>query len=93
MTSGQAKVLKQLMREVVEKGTAGALAEIPCNACGKTGTAEYDNDQGYAHSWFVGFSNTGEDDIVVAVIVEESVPGDGAAVGVAREILKYRFEQ
>lgn len=92
MTSSQAKILKQIMRTVVESGTASALADLSCTVCGKTGTAEYENDEGYAHSWFVGFSNSGENDIVVAVIVEEAVPGDGSAVSVARSIFETRFQ-
>jgi len=92
MTSSQATILKQLMRGVVQKGTASDLSELDCNVCGKTGTAEFDNDGGYSHAWFVGFSNTGENDIVVAVIVEESIPGDGAAINVSKALFEAWFQ-
>ncbi len=91
MSSGEATIMKQLMRAVVERGTAGALTDLPWNICGKTGTAEYDNDEGYSHSWFVGFSNTGQNDIVVAVIVEEAGPDESPAQWIARACFERWF--
>ena len=53
---------------------------------GKTGTAEYSSDKSKSHAWFAGFSDTGESDIVVCVLVEEAGSGSEFAVPVAREI-------
>ena len=90
MTSGEAAALRELMHGVVSYGTASALSDLPWNIAGKTGTAEYGN-QGNAHGWFIGFSDTGSADIVVAVIVENGQSGSAAAVPVARQIFESYF--
>ena len=93
MSTGESSALKRLMRGVVESGTGTYLADLPYNICGKTGTAEYDNENGYYHSWFVGFSNTGENDIVVAVLFEEALPGEAPALAAARSIFVNYFNR
>ena len=93
MSTREAGVIKQLMRGVVEAGTGTYLADLPYNICGKTGTAEYSNESGYNHSWFVGFSNTGENDIVVVVLFEEALPGEAPALAVARSIFVNYFNR
>ena len=90
MTSGEAAALRELMHGVVSYGTASSLSDLPWNIAGKTGTAEYGN-QGNAHGWFIGFSDTGSADIVVAVIVENGQSGSAAAVPVARQIFESYF--
>ena len=49
---------------------------------GKTGSAEYD-ENGSSHSWFIGYSNVDDPDLVVAVIVEGGGTGSEAAVPIA----------
>ena len=78
------------MHGVVSYGTASALSDLPWNIAGKTGTAEY-GSEGNAHGWFIGFSDTGSADIVVAVIVENGQSGSAAAVPVARQIFESYF--
>ena len=90
MTAQEAEAIKELMKGVVSYGTASSLADLPYQIAGKTGTAEYDAD-GNAHAWFVGFSDTGSADIVVAVIVESGQSGSGAAVPVARAVFESYF--
>ena len=90
MTEQEAAAIKELMKSVVSYGTASSLSDLPYNIAGKTGTAEYDAE-GNAHAWFVGFSDTGDRDIVVAVIVEEGQSGSGAAVPVARAVFESYF--
>jgi peptidoglycan glycosyltransferase len=53
----------------------------------------YSNESGYNHSWFVGFSNTGENDIVVVVLFEEALPGEAPALAVARSIFVNYFNR
>ena len=60
---------------------------------GKTGSAEYEvngntgsEDNFSTHSWFVGFSNVEDPDIVVSVIAEESGSGSEVAVPIAQKI-------
>lgn len=60
-----------LMEEVCTTGTAARfMAGKPYTVAGKTGTAEYDNN-GNCNSWFVGFMNVDNPEIVVSVIVED----------------------
>ena len=93
MTAEEAYQLTELMKGVVQRGTAaGELAGLPHDIAGKTGTAEYGSTaDGTAHSWFVGFSNTGNSDIVVAVIVEGGGDGSAPATPVARSIFETYF--
>ena len=70
-------------------------ARLPSNIPGKIrqgggGTAEYGNE-GNAHAWFIGFSDTGSSDIVVAVIVEGGQSGSAVAVPIARTIFESYF--
>ena len=58
-------------------------------AAGKTGTAEYAMDDGEKmHSWFMGFTNVDNPELVISVIVEGYDGNDGAkAVPIAKQIL------
>jgi membrane peptidoglycan carboxypeptidase len=59
--------LKSMLRGVVKRGTARALAPLAPYMAGKTGTTEDEND-----AWFVGFTN----EITVAVWVGYDNAGD-----------------
>lgn len=85
ITSDEAEALSGLMEDVVNYGTATALSGRGYTAAGKTGSAEFD-ENGSSHSWFMGYSNIEEPDLVVAVIVENGGTGSEAAVPVAAEI-------
>ena len=92
MTAEEAEKIKGLLRAVVQWGTASELAGLPYDIAGKTGTAEYgDVWEGHAHSWFIGFSNTGHKDIAVCALVEDG--GDGTLYGsqVAGEVFQAYF--
>ena len=89
MTPEEAEMLRALMHGVVQAGTASGLADLPCNPAGKTGTAQYGSaEANAAHSWFVGFSDTGDKNIVIAVIVEGGGDGSGPVVPVARAVFE-----
>lgn len=92
MTPEEAGALKGLMREVVNRGTGVELSDLGYQVCGKTGTAQYGPiEDNTAHSWFVGFSETGYRDIVVSVIVEGGGNGVAPAIPVAKHIFMNRF--
>ncbi|MGI8648014.1 MAG: penicillin-binding protein [Acidimicrobiales bacterium] len=77
--------LREMMCEVVTKGTATALRSVPGEpVCGKTGTAEYGNEQPpHSHGWFVGYQG----DIAFAVFVNDG--GSSApAVDIAGRFLR-----
>jgi len=87
-----AKLLREMMRGVVEKGT-GYRANIPELAiAGKTGTAETGSDK--PHSWFVSFAPVHDAKLVVVVIVENGGYGGIAAAEIARKIYleAYRLD-
>jgi cell division protein FtsI/penicillin-binding protein 2 len=77
--------LKKLMREVVTSGTGTGLRSTPGgDVAGKTGTAEYGNDDPpKTHAWFTGFQG----DIAFAVVVEDGGTGAETAVPLVKRFL------
>lgn len=98
MSFSEAAVLKDFMQSVVEGGTASSLSGYGYTVAGKTGSAEYEVDGNTGeeenfstHSWFVGFSNVEDPDIVVSIIAEDGGTGSSAAVPIAREIFNTYY--
>ena len=98
MNSDEAQILSSYMQSVVEGGTATSLSGLGYTVAGKTGSAEYEIDGNTGseanfstHSWFVGFSNVEDPDIVVSVIAEDGGTGSSAAVPIAREIFNTYY--
>ena len=89
MTSDEASQLKDYMKAVVDEGTATMLSGQSYTAAGKTGTAEYSMDDGEkTHSWFIGFTNVDNPELVISVIIEGYDGNAGAkAVPIAKQIL------
>lgn len=85
MSENEANLLGKLMEIVVDRGTASSLSGRAYSVAGKTGSAEY-NESGESHSWFIGYCNTADPELVVAVIVEGGGTGSEAAVPVAGRI-------
>ena len=76
------------MVDTVNEGTATSLSGQGYTAAGKTGSAEYeiDGENEGTHSWFVGFSNVSNPDIVVSVIAENGGSGSSAALPIAKAL-------
>lgn len=89
MSSDEAAKLKEYMRAVVDEGTGMLLSGQVYTAAGKTGTAEYSMVDGEkTHSWFMGFTNVDNPELVISVIVEGADGNDGAkAVPIVKQIL------
>lgn len=89
MTSDEAAQLKEYMQAVVSEGTGYMLNGESYTVAGKTGTAEYSLTDGEKmHSWFVGFTNVDNPELVISVIIEGYDGNDGAkAVPIAKQIL------
>lgn len=85
MTAAEAQTLSALMQQVTAAGTARALSGAGYTVAGKTGSAEHAGSD-IPHSWFVGFSNVEDPDIVVSIICEGSGTGSQVAVPVAKKI-------
>jgi cell division protein FtsI/penicillin-binding protein 2 len=72
--------LRSLMREVVTNGTGMALAGVPGEPAGKTGTAEFGGgDPPPTHAWFVAYRG----DLALAVLVERGSSGGAVAAPIA----------
>jgi len=78
-------VIEELMKNTVLEGTASACQIDGITVCGKTGTAEVDNEE--PHAWFVGYIADESAPYAIAVIVENAGTGAGVAVPIAREVL------
>ncbi|MDO4452867.1 MAG: penicillin-binding transpeptidase domain-containing protein [Eubacteriales bacterium] len=88
MSAQEAGVLTEYMRETVLSGTATTLYNETYSCAGKTGSAEYDNGtQQGTHSWFVGFTDVDNPELVISVLIEDGGTGSSAAVPVTKQIL------
>ena len=86
-----ASKMTQMMRAVVTDGTANSLSGREYEACGKTGSAEFDNNKS-SHAWFTGFAPAGDPEISVTVLIEGKGMGSSYAVPVAGRIFDAYFE-
>lgn len=91
MTPEIAAKMREMMRAVVENGTAAKMNDRPYNAAGKTGSAEFMNNKSDSHAWFTGFAPMEDPEIAVTVIVEGAGSGGSYAVPVARRVFDAYF--
>lgn len=87
LTEGEADQLRGMLRGVVTKGSLDEFRDLSGGeVIGKTGTAEWVNDQGELrlHSWVM----VAQDDIVVAVFVEDGSYGSLTAGPIALTMLE-----
>ena len=83
----EVRTIIPMLQSVCTEGTAASnMGSKPYTVAGKTGTAEYD-DNGNCNSWFVGFSNVDDPDIVVSVIVEDYTSNQTSGTYVASCIM------
>jgi cell division protein FtsI/penicillin-binding protein 2 len=76
--------LRTLMRRVVVGGTGTALAGVPGEVAGKSGTAEFGSgDPPPTHAWFIALRG----DVAVAVLVERGASGGRVAAPIAARFL------
>ena len=93
-SAATAATVRDLMIQVVERGT-GQAAQIPgIKVAGKTGTAQTVPGEN-PHAWFVAFAPADQPQYAIAVIVEHGGAQGGDATGghlaapIAQKILKY----
>ena len=61
-------------------------------AYGKTGSAEFNNNKGESHSWFVGYAHREDkEDIAVVVIAEGAGAGSTVAVPAAKQVFDVYY--
>ncbi len=92
MSEEVAGQVAELMRAVVTDGTASSLSGEEYEACGKTGSAEFDNNKS-SHAWFTGFAPLSDPKICVTVLIEGKGMGSSYAVPVARQIFDTYFDR
>jgi cell division protein FtsI/penicillin-binding protein 2 len=81
---GELDTLRELTRAVVTGGTGTALAPIPGDVHGKSGTAEYGGgDPPPTHAWFIAYRG----DVAAAVLVEGGRAGGAVAAPIAARFL------
>jgi len=85
------KWVQRGMRENVVTGSGRALADLSIKAAGKTGTAQYYGNK-KTHAWYIAYAPYDDPEIALAVIVEGGGEGHVAAVPVAKEVLRWYFE-
>lgn len=88
MSPDIANQLKNILLDVVSKGTGKAAQINNIEIAGKTGTAEVGIDAQKPHAWFVGFVNEEKHPLSIAVVMENAGTGGSKAAPVARTILK-----
>ena len=95
MSTEEAAKLKELMCAVVSEGTAADLNQSNYSVAGKTGTAEYSLVDGEKmHSWFVGFTNVDNPELVICVTVEGYDGNANAlAVPIAKQVLDAYYNR
>ncbi len=79
------------MRENVVSGSGIALKDLPFEVAGKTGTAQYAGNQ-KTHAWYVAYAPYNNPEIALAIIIEGGGEGHTAAAPIAKEILRWYFE-
>lgn len=91
ITEEEADILKNLMADVVNEGTASKLKGLSYTAAGKTGSAEYGTVKGDSHAWFTGFAPVENPEICVTIIIEGAGAGGDYAVPIAKRIFDAYF--
>lgn len=91
MEEKEAQILKGLMADVVEEGTASRLKGLSYTAAGKTGSAEYGTVKGDSHAWFTGFAPVENPQVCVTIIIEGAGAGGDYAVPIAKRIFDAYF--
>lgn len=88
-----ARVVTDMMGNVVREGTGTRAALEGLDVAGKTGTAET-GAGGLNDAWFVGFAPKTNPQVAIAVVVEGTPDTGGvAAAPIAREVMKKAIER
>lgn len=83
--------IKDMMVEVVNRGTGKNAKLSSIQVAGKTGTAE--NNKEKAHSWFVGFAPADNPQVAIAIVLENSgSTGGSLAAPMAKKIIQRALE-
>lgn len=84
------RVIREGMRKTITDGTAQNLKDLPVEVAGKTGTAQFGNED-KTHAWFVSFAPYEDPEIAMVVLVEGGGEGHSSAVPVTKEVYQWYF--
>ena len=91
MSEKEADFIDGYMMEVVQSGTGTKLLNLPYEAAGKTGSAEFGSAKGESHAWFTGYAAQNDRRLVVTVIMEGAGSGSDYAVPAAKRVFDTYF--
>ncbi len=86
------EAVRKGMRETVLSGSAQSFLSLPIEVAGKTGTAQFGNDN-KTHAWFVSFAPYENPQIVLIVLIEGGGEGHQVANPVAKEVYEWYFSK
>ncbi|PJA47748.1 penicillin-binding protein 2 [Candidatus Uhrbacteria bacterium CG_4_9_14_3_um_filter_36_7] len=86
------KTIQEAMRQTVTQGSARGLASLARPVAGKTGTAQWSQNENDYHAWFAGFGPYPDPSIVLVILIEEGGEGSEVAVPIASNIFSWWFE-
>jgi len=84
------KTVQEGMRRTVTDGSARNMQGLPVNVAGKTGTAQFLNNQ-KTHAWFECYAPYEKPEIAIISMIEGGGGGHEIAAPIAREILNYYY--
>lgn len=86
------KIVQEGMRQTVTSGSARSLNDLPVSVAGKTGTAQFGNED-KTHAWFVSYAPYENPEIAMVVFVEGGGEGSSSAVPVTKDVYKWYFSR
>lgn len=89
---GILRIVREGMRETVTEGTARSLADLPVEVAGKTGTAQFGNEE-KTHGWFVSFAPYEAPELALIVLVEGQGEEGYNAVPITKTVLSEYFSR
>ncbi|KKU51950.1 MAG: Peptidoglycan glycosyltransferase [Candidatus Moranbacteria bacterium GW2011_GWE1_49_15] len=92
MSAGIMEVVKEGMRKTITDGTAQFLKDLPVEVAGKTGTAQFGNED-KTHIWFASFAPYENPQIAMVILVEGVGDGSSSAVPVTKEVYEWYFSR
>ncbi len=86
------KIVQEGMRQTVTAGSGRALNNLKVHTAGKTGTAQFGNED-KTHSWYVSYGPYENPELAMVVLVEGGGEGHEWAVPLTKEVYKWYFDE
>ncbi len=86
------KIVQEGMRQTVTAGSGRALNNLKVSTAGKTGTAQFGNED-KTHSWYVSYGPYENPELAMVVLVEGGGEGHSWAVPLTKEVYKWYFDE